>query len=204
VLQTDKNGKMLELSFNELTFESMRSRKQALIEIKTHKKQDDKLIGKATSKVVKSDSVKSKSLEKRLKTGEDRKEIIKVSHKQVEVTEGPEDIKMTMSEDSGIKSPSPKESKAKRKSSEKRKADDKPKLKSQLSEISFFYEQEVMDEEDDKDEELDPNTHFILISAAHCQGKKENQCEDAYFISDRGFGVSDGVSGWNDYGFSSD
>lgn len=31
-----------------------------------------------------------------------------------------------------------------------------------------------------------------------------NQCEDAYFISERGFGVSDGVSGWNDYGFSSD
>lgn len=30
------------------------------------------------------------------------------------------------------------------------------------------------------------------------------QCEDAYFISDRAFGVSDGVSGWNDYGFSSD
>lgn len=32
----------------------------------------------------------------------------------------------------------------------------------------------------------------------------KNQCEDAYFILDRAFGVSDGVSGWNDYGFSSD
>jgi len=28
-------------------------------------------------------------------------------------------------------------------------------------------------------------------------------CEDAYFITERGFGVADGVSGWNDYGFSS-
>jgi len=28
-------------------------------------------------------------------------------------------------------------------------------------------------------------------------------CEDAYFISERGFGVADGVSGWKDYGFSS-
>jgi len=35
------------------------------------------------------------------------------------------------------------------------------------------------------------------------QGKKVDQCEDAYFIHERGFGVSDGVSGWNDYGFSS-
>lgn len=29
-------------------------------------------------------------------------------------------------------------------------------------------------------------------------------CEDAFFITERGFGVSDGVSGWNDYGFSSE
>mgnify|MGYP000952165806 CR=1 FL=1 len=27
--------------------------------------------------------------------------------------------------------------------------------------------------------------------------------EDAFFISERGFGIADGVSGWNDYGFSS-
>ena len=45
---------------------------------------------------------------------------------------------------------------------------------------------------------------FILIQGAHVQGKLPTQCEDAYFISDRAFGVSDGVSGWNDYGFSSD
>lgn len=35
-------------------------------------------------------------------------------------------------------------------------------------------------------------------------GKHKYQCEDAYFIQERAFGVSDGVSGWNDYGFSSD
>lgn len=34
-------------------------------------------------------------------------------------------------------------------------------------------------------------------------GKSEDSCEDAYFISEEGFGVADGVSGWNDYGFSS-
>lgn len=34
-------------------------------------------------------------------------------------------------------------------------------------------------------------------------GKQDNSCEDAYFITSRGFGVADGVSGWNDYGFSS-
>ncbi len=45
---------------------------------------------------------------------------------------------------------------------------------------------------------------FILIHGAHRVGKAVDKCEDAYFISDRAFGVSDGVSGWNDYGFSSD
>ena len=42
-----------------------------------------------------------------------------------------------------------------------------------------------------------------LFSAAFMKGKKQDCCEDAYFICNRGFGVSDGVSGWNDYGFSS-
>ncbi len=38
----------------------------------------------------------------------------------------------------------------------------------------------------------------------HQVGKSEHSsCEDAYFISEKGFGVADGVSGWNDYGFSS-
>lgn len=42
-----------------------------------------------------------------------------------------------------------------------------------------------------------------LITGASCVGKVPNSCEDAYFITERGFGVADGVSGWNDYGFSS-
>jgi len=42
-----------------------------------------------------------------------------------------------------------------------------------------------------------------LVSGAFMKGKREDCCEDAFFISQRGFGVSDGVSGWNDYGFSS-
>jgi hypothetical protein len=43
-----------------------------------------------------------------------------------------------------------------------------------------------------------------LIQGALSIGKEVNQCEDAYFTSERAFGVSDGVSGWNVYGFSSD
>lgn len=42
-----------------------------------------------------------------------------------------------------------------------------------------------------------------LITGAYKLGKTVNQCEDAYFVTERGFGVADGVSGWNDYGFSS-
>jgi hypothetical protein len=42
-----------------------------------------------------------------------------------------------------------------------------------------------------------------LVTGAFKVGKVPEQCEDAYFLTDRGFGVADGVSGWNDYGFSS-
>lgn len=43
-----------------------------------------------------------------------------------------------------------------------------------------------------------------IISAAHSLCKASSDvCEDAFFITERGFGVADGVSGWNDYGFSS-
>ncbi len=73
----------------------------------------------------------------------------------------------------------------------------------QGSEISFFYEEG--DEEDDLEADQDiKNSKFILIQGAHRVGKEVNMCEDAYFYSDRAFGVSDGVSGWNEYGFSSD
>ena len=41
------------------------------------------------------------------------------------------------------------------------------------------------------------------MSGVHQVGKYQNRCEDAYFITQKGFGVSDGVSGWNKYGFSS-
>lgn len=42
-----------------------------------------------------------------------------------------------------------------------------------------------------------------LKTAGYSIGKQAHNCEDAFFISERGFGVADGVSGWNDYGFSS-
>ena len=48
---------------------------------------------------------------------------------------------------------------------------------------------------------------IILISGGDQIGKvnvKHPKCEDAYFISEGSFGLADGVSGWNDYGFSSD
>jgi hypothetical protein len=80
------------------------------------------------------------------------------------------------------------------------------KAQNAMSDISFFYEDGLdVDENDETTPEPDNTaSQFILIQGAYCQGKMVHQCEDAYFISDRAFGVSDGVSGWNDYGFSSD
>lgn len=43
-----------------------------------------------------------------------------------------------------------------------------------------------------------------LIQSAYIKGKKLNKCEDSYFISQRAFGISDGVGGWSEFGFSSD
>jgi len=43
---------------------------------------------------------------------------------------------------------------------------------------------------------------FGIVSGSYYIAKNE-VCEDSNFISERGFGVADGVSGWNDYGFSS-
>ena len=43
-----------------------------------------------------------------------------------------------------------------------------------------------------------------MISGADSVSRQNKiDCEDAYFISEKAFGVSDGVSGWNQYGFSS-
>jgi hypothetical protein len=41
------------------------------------------------------------------------------------------------------------------------------------------------------------------LSGAHTIGKTEETNEDAFFFSVRAFGVADGVSGWVDFGFSS-
>ena len=54
---------------------------------------------------------------------------------------------------------------------------------------------------------LKSSQNLILVSGSHQIGKiskRHPKCEDAYFITENAFGLSDGVSGWNDYGFSSD
>lgn len=52
-------------------------------------------------------------------------------------------------------------------------------------------------------EEEDEGPELKIVSGAYQIGKNPDSCEDAYFVTNRGFGISDGVSGWNDYGFSS-
>jgi serine/threonine protein phosphatase PrpC len=42
-----------------------------------------------------------------------------------------------------------------------------------------------------------------IKTAGYSIGKQPNNNEDAFFVSEKGFGVADGVSGWQDYGFSS-
>lgn len=51
------------------------------------------------------------------------------------------------------------------------------------------------------DEEQGPE--IKVVTGFFKLGKTPEQCEDAFFVTDRGFGVADGVSGWNDYGFTS-
>ena len=45
--------------------------------------------------------------------------------------------------------------------------------------------------------------NLAIISSAYTIGKSKTN-EDAFFVMDRGFGVADGVSGWIDFGFSSE
>jgi len=45
---------------------------------------------------------------------------------------------------------------------------------------------------------------LALVQGAFTIGKTAESNEDAYFISDRSFGIADGVSGWVDFGFSSE
>jgi hypothetical protein len=55
--------------------------------------------------------------------------------------------------------------------------------------------------------ELKETHKIVLVSGSHQIGKiseRHPKCEDAFFITENAFGLSDGVSGWNDYGFSSD
>jgi serine/threonine protein phosphatase PrpC len=50
---------------------------------------------------------------------------------------------------------------------------------------------------------VEDSAEIKIITGGYQVGKLPDSCEDAFFITERGFGVADGVSGWNDYGFSS-
>ena len=49
-------------------------------------------------------------------------------------------------------------------------------------------------------EDVEP--HSLMLSAFCVRGKDES-CEDACFVCNRGVGVADGVSGWREYGLDS-
>ena len=50
----------------------------------------------------------------------------------------------------------------------------------------------------------DDEDQYIFVGDAFSIPKSNNSVsEDAYFITDKGFGVSDGVGGWNQYGINS-
>ena len=49
-----------------------------------------------------------------------------------------------------------------------------------------------------------PSTGISIVSGAFTIGKQAGRNEDAFFVSQRAFGVADGVSGWQDFGFSSE
>jgi hypothetical protein len=72
--------------------------------------------------------------------------------------------------------------------------------------LNQFHEtrNESLDHSKDEGMIIEDNTPDIrIVSGAYQIGKHPDSCEDAFFIHERGFGVADGVSGWNDYGFSS-
>lgn len=57
-----------------------------------------------------------------------------------------------------------------------------------------------------RDKSVNSKFQIVLVSGGLSIGKQsklDRKCEDAFFIAEGAFGVSDGVSGWNDYGFSS-
>ena len=66
----------------------------------------------------------------------------------------------------------------------------------ELEEASFKITAQTCAEEENGPE-------IKLVCGVYAVGKMAHSNEDAYFIHERGLGVADGVSGWNDYGFSS-
>lgn len=45
---------------------------------------------------------------------------------------------------------------------------------------------------------------LFLVSGVASLGKDNETCEDAFFISENSIGISDGVGGWSNYGFTTD
>lgn len=45
---------------------------------------------------------------------------------------------------------------------------------------------------------------LFLVSGVAYLGKDNETCEDAFFISENSIGISDGVGGWSNYGFTTD
>jgi hypothetical protein len=50
----------------------------------------------------------------------------------------------------------------------------------------------------------DDEDQFVFVGDAEVIPKGQNtQSEDAFFITEKGVGLSDGVGGWNNYGINS-
>lgn len=72
-----------------------------------------------------------------------------------------------------------------------------------LESLKQNHELHLLQEKSNSKPEIEESQDVRIVTGAFFIGKVPTQCEDAYFITERGFGVADGVSGWNDYGFSS-
>lgn len=48
-----------------------------------------------------------------------------------------------------------------------------------------------------------PEKSYNFVAGATVFEKRQRSCEDAHFITSKGVGVADGVSGWNQYGLNS-
>ena len=89
-------------------------------------------------------------------------------------------------------------------------------LNRRKSSIAIPNTQRVIEDLEVKKRIVQPHTHvkakeadkstLKIVNGYHTIGKGEDgdtTNEDAFFLTERGFGVADGVSGWNDFGFSS-